>query len=324
MPKYLTVTNAKYIEHHIERHYDDYEWGPLKYQEIPASDDYIFARITHCLDLEDSVELETFLLEDYADGDPYHPFWTFEYLGLSTFSSFFRSNLTDIPDCLDRIRSLRRVQNELPLIKLNNYFMRDGKRYFTLKRLNKILTSSRSNKIKHLNNIPSLEFNWKTIFLHMSCMSVSPNSLSYFSYIQDEELPFDKEFQFPIKTTIEGWSSLEWVVKSIKKMLPMFSFYIYKVDKKIFKNTRGKSGKYTFIWKYLAAYKRPFLVMYWLMRELRVAPGRTIQERIDFVISNLLNAPKSTWIWRIKQFSHNYVYYNCRRTLAESYRTVKK
>ena len=34
-------------------------------------------------------------------------------------------------------------------------------------------------------------------------------------------------------------------------MLPMFSFYIYKVDKKIFKNTRGKSGKFTFIWKYI-------------------------------------------------------------------------
>jgi hypothetical protein len=37
------------------------------------------------------------------------------------------------------------------------------------------------------------------------------------------------------------------VVSNIYNMLPMFSFYVYKVDKKIFKNTRGRSGKFTFI-----------------------------------------------------------------------------
>jgi hypothetical protein len=106
-------------------------------------------------------------------------------------------------------------------------------------------------------------------------------------------------------------------------MLPMFAFYVYKVDKKIFKNTRGKSGKFTFIWKYISQYKRNFLVMHWLMKELRLKPGRSLQNRVDATIDTLVFTPQKTWIWKVKKFSHNYVYYNCRKSLAETYRTSK-
>jgi len=46
--------------------------------------------------------------------------------------------------------------------------------------------------------------------------------------------------------------------KELVTILPIFSLYIYKVDKFIYKNTRGKSGKFTFIWKYITPYKRLF------------------------------------------------------------------
>lgn len=104
----------------------------------------------------------------------------------------------------------------------------------------------------------------------------------------------------------------------------MFSFYIYKVDKQIFKNTRGKSGKYTFIWKYVTQYKRIFLVMYWLLKELRMMQGRTIGDRLTQLLRGFIFNPSGTWIHKIKKFSTNYVYRNCRRTLAEHYRTVTK
>jgi hypothetical protein len=35
--------------------------------------------------------------------------------------------------------------------------------------------------------------------------------------------------------------------QNFKKFNYLFSFYIYKVDKQIYKNSRGKSGKYTFV-----------------------------------------------------------------------------
>lgn len=37
------------------------------------------------------------------------------------------------------------------------------------------------------------------------------------------------------------------LIKNITQLFPLFNFYIYKVDKRIYKNTRGRSGKYTFI-----------------------------------------------------------------------------
>ena len=51
------------------------------------------------------------------------------------------------------------------------------------------------------------------------------------------------------------------VLTNINKIDPIFSFYVYKVDKAIYKNSRGRSGKYTFIWKYLPPYKRRQLVL---------------------------------------------------------------
>jgi len=34
---------------------------------------------------------------------------------------------------------------------------------------------------------------------------------------------------------------------NISSLKPVFHFYIYNVNKKIYKNSRGKSGKYTFL-----------------------------------------------------------------------------
>lgn len=47
-----------------------------------------------------------------------------------------------------------------------------------------------------------------------------------------------------------------------KKTQPIFTLYIYKVNKNIYKNTRGKSGKFTFIWKYVPLYKRLFIISF--------------------------------------------------------------
>jgi hypothetical protein len=52
--------------------------------------------------------------------------------------------------------------------------------------------------------------------------------------------------------------------------------------------------------------------------------GRTLQDRLNSVISVLYFNPEKTWMWKIRKFSHNYVYYNCRQTLAETYKTSTK
>jgi hypothetical protein len=117
------------------------------------------------------------------------------------------------------------------------------------------------------------------------------------------------------------WGVRDLIFKNLNDLKPLFAFYIYKVDKKIFKNTRGKSGKYTFIWKYVSSYKRLSLVMHWVIKELRMKPGRTLTDRLRLVIQTIAQNPENTWMFKVKRFSHNYVYRNCRKTLAETYRT---
>ena len=111
---------------------------------------------------------------------------------------------------------------------------------------------------------------------------------------------------------------------NISKLTPIFSFYIYKVDKKIYKNSRGRSGKFTFIWKYVSPYKRLFLVMHWLIKELRSSPGRSLNDRIIHILKTVILTPEKTSAFKIRKFSHNYVYMNCRKTLAETYVTTTK
>jgi hypothetical protein len=145
MTSYSVVTTTKNLEYHIDQHYEYYEYDVPKYQELPATEDFIFQKIEHCLELEDSPELENFLLDEYALEDASKEF---TFLGSSTFISFFQANLVDIPDSLDKSISLQRPQNELPILKLNNYFMRHGKRYQSMKLLNRTLLLDYEERIK--------------------------------------------------------------------------------------------------------------------------------------------------------------------------------
>lgn len=269
----------------------------------------------------ESIELENFLLDEFASDHARHDF---EFLANSTFVSFFRSNLIDIPRCFRITKSMRRPKNEIMLLKLNNYLMRGGKRYKTLNLLNSILSDHRAGIVGVALNQPFTSLDWKTVFISLNYIGLFDVGYYELLPIKQEPLPYKHHFNFPTKDINEEWSLKKWLLISLKKMMPIFSFYIYRVDKKIFKNTRGKSGKFTFIWKYVASYKRLFLVMHWLMKELKVTPGRTIHDRLSQVMSTILTSPESTWMWRVKKFSHNYVYYNCRRTLAENFRTTKK
>ena len=64
--------------------------------------------------------------------------------------------------------------------------------------------------------------------------------------------------------------------------------------------------------------------MHWLLKELRVKQGRSLSDRLDLLLKSIVSSPKSTWAYKVKKFSHNYVYRNSRQTLAETYRTSTK
>jgi hypothetical protein len=63
------------------------------------------------------------------------------FLKNRTFTSFFRENNIDVPRCFKKTKSVRRSNNELHLLKFNNYLMRDGKRAQSFKYLSQILSN---------------------------------------------------------------------------------------------------------------------------------------------------------------------------------------
>jgi hypothetical protein len=83
--------------------------------------------------------LEEFGLENAKDD--------FEYLQNTTFTNFFKASNVDVPRCFKKTKTIRRSINEVEILKLNNYLMRQGKRAKTFKFLSNSINTSFNNYI---------------------------------------------------------------------------------------------------------------------------------------------------------------------------------
>jgi len=111
-------------------------------------------------------------------------------------------------------------------------------------------------------------------------------------------------------------------LKKVQTILPIFTFFIYNVDKNIRKFSRGKSGKYTFIWKYVAPYKRPYISLKWLIKDIKFNSNHKLFDRLTDTFLKLTKDPKASFAWRSNTFAHNYVFKNLKKTLMTTSRTV--
>jgi len=254
-----------------------------------------------------------------------YPDYELSALAQLNFIEFFKTNGIDTPTCFTKSYSLKRNIAKLDMLRLNNYIMRNGNRYKFLKLL--LLAFNRYNSlvpIKPPKDLKSTPLHWKTIYWSLSTYKTSRQSNTVNpNFLDESSLNYSHLNNF-VSTAPTDANIFRTFFASFKQTLPIFLFYIYKVDKKIFKNSRGKSGRHTFIWKYVPAYKRNSLVMHWLVKEMSLSPGKSIEERIYGVLRTFMSTPQQTWIYKIKKFSHNYVYKNSRKTLCETYRTATK
>ena len=312
---------VKNNEHHLERHYEIETNKNYFLQYMFVSEEFYEERFFHCLKIEESNDLKNFILDEYGNHEAYD---NFQFLKEKTFTSFFRESEVDVPRCFKKTLSVRKSLNEVDLLKFNNYLMRNGKRLNSYKHFLKALRTQ-YEKISHTDSrILKSNFSWKNVFLTLNFGTQNKTKFLLFTLIRDEISSYNHIINGVTKRITPEWNFNKWLFMNTQNLLPIFSFYIYKVDKKIFKNTRGKSGKFTFIWKYVSSFKRIHLVMHWLMKELKLKAGKTLNERLESLINTIVYSPKTTWIYKVKRFSHNYVYRNSRKTLAENYRTVTK
>ena len=292
-------------------HYIQYE---------PISEPFLFSKVDSYHNIHDTSLF-------FSDRDDLYGTYcvedSFEFLITSQFYSFFTLNNVDVARFMKRTKSVKRHINEIDFLKFNNYFMRSGKREKSLKILNTTLRNLFPEFTKLRDLIVKSPSSWHHFYMMYSHLTVN-YSYQQLNIEKDEIVDWGNMTTQNFKNVVSNWRFKTILFRNLGQMLPIFSFYIYKVDKQIFKNTRGKSGKYTFIWKYVTQYKRVFIAMYWLLKELRIMPGRSIGDRMSQLIKGFVFSPEKTWIYRVKKFSSNYVYRNCRHTLAEHYRTVTK
>ena len=247
----------------------------------------------------------------------------YRHLSSLTFYEFFLEHQIDIPSCFKKSHSLLRPQRELTMVSFITYFMRHG---LKLKTQNLFISSLQKFFTTQFTPIHYTSLlSWKFIYTSLqNFFYIDSKAYTNPLYYTNQIIKYNHYLNTSSKNISTQPNIFNLVYKSLLNFLPLFSFYIYKVDKKIFKNTRGKSGKFTFIWKFLTPYKRLNWVMYWLAKEIKLKTGKTLSSRFQTLFSDILFNPQNTWVFKVKRFSYNYVYRNCRSTLAENYRTSTK
>ena len=280
-------------------------------KNISLESSYSQYNYNHSLLFEISCEEDLF----FFNYEVYNIEYLLSSISNSRFKVFFKTLNIDTPMALNKVNSLKRLKGLTDVARLSLYLSKSGKKNSAMNNilfgLFKVLQFLKMNSFTK----PLLP-DWR--FIHLTLFDVGVNKNHLFQFSENSSTKknnFMKE---------EALTITDLLYQTFKGFNLLFSFYVYKVDKQIYKNSRGRSGKYTFVWKYVPFYKRKFLIMHWLAKEIRISSGRVLQERVNSVLFNFIINTNTTWIWKIKRFSLNYVYYNLRRTLGETCRTVMR
>jgi len=252
------------------------------------------------------------------------------YFKKSSFISFFLNNMLDVPICFKKSPSLKRKTFELPLLKFTNYLMKKGKREQTLRLFFRSIIDlfdklkfDQFNSELLIKRWLNLYFLLNTNFVGSGLSNYDFANLNMNFYLENYTpiLLFDTALTPNNRVVDDSFYLKNYFLSKLNQVLPIFSYFIYSVDKNIRKYSRGKSGKYVFIWKYIAPYKRLNLAMKWIAKEVKFSQNKKLKDRINDIFSNLIFSPQNSFAWKSKVFSHNYVFRNLRKTLMSTLKT---
>jgi len=250
----------------------------------------------------------------------------FFYIRNSSFINFFLNNMIDVPICFKKSFSLKTKNFELPLLKFSNFLMWEGKREKIIRILfNSFRLFFKFFKFNDIKNSPDV-FNWFSLYLNTNYFNYNFNNNLIlnlnFSFSNPISLNFSNNMLNFEKTVNSSLFFKNYLYFLISKVSPVFSYFIYSVDKNIRKYSRGKSGKYTFIWKFVAPYKRIKLSTRLIIKDIKFYQSKHFNERLLKTFENLYFTPEKSFAWKSKIFSHNYVFKNFRKSLMSSLRTT--
>lgn len=244
----------------------------------------------------------------------------FLFIRQSTITSFFSLNMIDMPLCFKKSKSLYSKTFELPALKLSNMLMRDGLRAKIFKSLTLSLNKCALNLLKP--NHPDYT-KWASMYVHFLALRTDSNQIVSTHVSTDESRFLGSHTLVDMLLNVKSRTgALDLLLDKIKDFLPLFSFFIRKVDKSIRKHSRGKSGKYTIIWKYIPTYKRLYVTMRWFLKDLKFQKARKLDSRLYKTIETFFLSPELSFVAKLRRFSHFFVFHNYKKTLMRSLKSA--
>lgn len=246
------------------------------------------------------------------------PFDSFLFLRNSTVTSFFMTNLVDMPIAFKKSKSLYSKTFEIQTLKLSNLLMRDGKRDLVLKALTFVLgnlSQNWYNMFTPLNPVTQ----WLELYLALSNYNLGPAFKLKSANIQTlDDVFWDKNItknRLEIKNTNFFRDIL---ITKFEDFQPLFNFYIQKTDKSKIKNSRGKVSKLKLIWKYVPLYKRFYQALRWLLKDLKFQKSTSFKVRLLTVFETFCLTPQLSFLWKLRNFVHFFVFRNFKKTLLRT------
>ena len=149
-----------------------------------------------------------------------------------------------MPICFKKSKSLYSKTFELPLLKLTNLIMRGGAREQVVKNVSFAFSQCFTRILKNFNLINYTK--WEALYSTVLLTSYSHNNTLQTHVLQSSLDMHSKHTANSIGFMFNDSLFLtKFLFYKLNEFLPLFSFYIRKVDKSIRKHSRGKSGKYT-------------------------------------------------------------------------------
>lgn len=240
----------------------------------------------------------------------------------SSITTFFTNHMIDIPRCLKKGYSIYKPIFNSPHLKLLHILMRHGCKEQIFATIFKLFVRSKLHLLKSCKVVDD-STHWLTLLPTLTTALIPAlKEFQTFYYLKFKFKLLKKHINNAFLVHQEPLNMLTVLVTELKQYEPIFAFKTQKVDKMTRKHSRGKSGKYVILWKYVPVYRRIYSVLRWLIQDVGFQKTYKFETRFIQALSLLKSSPNRTMVYKCRNFNHNFVFKNFKKTLLQSLQTT--
>ena len=237
-------------------------------------------------------------------------------------TSFFINTMIDMPVCFKKSDSLFTRSFEKKHVRFANLLMTHGRK---LTALGAITDGAHRFLLRWAPLLRKTNFfvNWYPLRLLSASRVLKAGRFgSTLTLTSARHLDFDnflvgRRYHFSSEYSIK-----DFLFRALRQFSPLFSFFIQKTDKLRRKHGRGKVEKLRLIWKFIPPYKRFYQSLKWLFRDLRFHKAPTLGLRLSYVFETFLLTPELSFLTKIKNFIHKFVFKKYRHSLLQTLKST--